>query len=163
VVRTSGQTRSVTSVTHPPRFEVIASPSRFISSVQARRCEGMMNDRSSKQRNFERFTGKAAVTGGRRAGTKVVRLHYCKAIYLASMIVEVTAVFGHLADRARCRIGSVLNSYCFYLATEPVETGTYFGLPSVPDGMPVGVLILLAAFVVMRRASAYGNGRGEAA
>jgi hypothetical protein len=61
-----------------------------------------------------------------------------------------------LLCRFASRAGAVFQLYCCRLAGGP---GAYSGLPSIPDGVPVGVLILLATFVIMRRVSAPRNRR----
>jgi hypothetical protein len=107
-----------------------------------------MNHRTGKKRNSQSCGCSGSRTGEFRSDA---------VMFLAFMALAVTAVPDRLANRARGWAGAVLRSYCFYLATEPVEAGSYFGLPSVPDGMPVGVLILLAAFVIVRRAHMPGR------
>jgi hypothetical protein len=114
----------------------------------------MMLERTRKQRNGGSFE---VGCDGRERGWRGL----CSGIvmYLALMGLAVVAVPSRFVDRTRSWVGAVLQVYCFYLAKEPFEAGTYFGLPSVPDGMPIGVLVLLAAFVIMRRAFAHCDAR----
>jgi hypothetical protein len=65
---------------------------------------------------------------------------------------------GRIIVRVRGLAGSVFCSCCLHMVTEPDGVGTFGGLCAIPNGAPVGLLILLATVMVLRNACAYRTG-----
>jgi hypothetical protein len=59
-----------------------------------------------------------------------------------------------IVTRARFRGEAAFHSYCFRVATARHEVGAYGSLSSIPEGVPAGVVIVLAAVIILRTTGA---------
>jgi hypothetical protein len=55
-----------------------------------------------------------------------------------------------LVTGARFRGKAAFHFYCFQLATAPHDVGAYQSLSSIPEGVPIGIMLLLAAVIILR-------------
>jgi hypothetical protein len=61
---------------------------------------------------------------------------------------------------ARFRGEAAFHSYCFRVATARHEVGAFGSLSSIPEGVPAGVMVLLAALIILQTTGGAWIGRG---
>jgi hypothetical protein len=66
-----------------------------------------------------------------------------------------------IARRARFHAEAAFHFYCFRVATAPHKVGAYGSLSCIPDGVPAGVMVLLAAVIILRTTGGAWISRGR--
>jgi hypothetical protein len=93
-----------------------------------------------------------------------VRLRWdeCDGMHITALSIlasRLSAFPRRMVRCARFRGEAAFHLYCFRVATARHEVGAYGSLSCIPEGVPTGVMVLLAAVIILQTTGAEWIGR----